>query len=801
MALRSPVQIHNFWGTANPSTNLSWVAGDLPNEGAIPSYQSSNLEAGDFAYVAADSTFYVCTDPGPGNANAVWVALVVGPTADADRFAPKYLVGGPNDTAAALAGIGGFWFFPDPGDGSGIEDALTQANIVQGDVWIRPGTFDMTGIVNPLPLQIPAGVRVMGAGSAATIISYTVPSSTAGTIFNLNDGSELRDVGIIASDASDALGDGVVTVANAYANANCERVSVSLSRDPSSTSNLRAAFHVGPDASLTQDRCDVVLTGTGGSEALPPDPIEPVAPPAPTGSTWTVGTLGGENFPDLITALASGSVVDGDRLLLSAQTFTSAAITVAKQVTIQGAGIASTVIQTAAAAGDPVTLITVTANNVTLRDLTVKQRKTTNTSIETAISINPPGGGAGASGHYLEAVRVETMEFGVVIRSDGWQINNCQLAYTGPNNSTRRLIGCYRSDGQGLFTNSTYDSGQNGVITGNTRVFTVLSTTGLPTETLGGYLRIGNVTPANAFPVQQFFNCEWFQPGATPLTFYVDGCTSAETSAFIVWTQANTQPPLSQSALVVVTNNTLTNSHGKGVYAMNGSHVVIGNPGTTTFWAPGNTLGATAFLGTFVSGILLPADATEAAQIGYDTLRWSNPNQPLAGGVTPPTPATALAGWRALGPIKLDLCTHSGGDAGVLAFSDADVDESSFATFGLVGVYCQDGDLAVTGATKIVSTAPGAVGIECDNGEGSASALINARIVLLNEDGGAEVGLDLNVESGQVFGSRIEASNGIVSSNAGGRGVAIGFNNVISQAGQQISSQVVDEVAHNILST
>jgi hypothetical protein len=643
----------------------------------------------------------------------------------------------------------------------------------------------------------------MGAGHT-TSLAYTVPSSSAGTLFNLNDKSELRDLRIIATDSSDATGFGVVTVANKDTSAHCERVLVSLSRDPSSTSSLLAAFHAGLGASLTQDRCDVVLVGTGGGEELPPEPIEPVAPPAPTGSTWTVGTLGGEDFADLATALASGSVVDGDLLLLSAQTFTVAAgITVAKQVTIQGAGLASTVLQTAAAAGDPVTVITVTVNNVTIRDLTVKQRKTSNTSIETAISINPPGGGAGASGHYIEAVRVETMEFGIVIRSDGWQVNNCELAYVGPNNSTRRLLGVYRSDGQGLFTNSTYDSGQDGIITGNTRVFCVLATTGLPTETLGGYLRIGNVTPSNGYPVQQFYNCEWFQPGASPLTFYVDGCTSAETSAFIVWTQADTQPPLSQSALVVIAGNTLTNAHGKGVYAMNGAHAVVGNPGTTTFWAVGNTLGATAFIGTWASGVLLPANATEAAQIGYDTVRWNNPNQSLAGGVTPPTPSTALAGWRALtlSALKLDFCTHDGGDAGVISSADVDVDESSFLGFGFRGIYCLGGNLAVTGATKLVSSEAGVVGIEQNATSAPVSSLINARITLPNDEGGSEVGIQLNVDSGQIVGSRIEASSGIVSNNALGRGVAIGFNSVISQAGQQISAQLVDEVAHNILST
>lgn len=439
-------------------------------------------------------------------------------------------------------------------------------------------------------------------------------------------------------------------------------------------------------------------SGGGGGGTI----IDPITPPAPTGATWTVGTLGGENFPDVATALANASVVNGDRLLLSAQTFTvSSAITVQKQVTIQGASRASTILQTAATAGDPVVMLTVQTSNFVIRDCTVKHKKTTNTSVETAISVigfsntsplqTATGGStttmtvsgtpwitnqwvgakvtfttganaglsrivtsntnntltfpalpnAAVSGDtyavipmnvYFENIVVENVEFAIVLRCDNWQINNCHLAYVGPNNSTRRLIGVYRSDGQGLFTNSTYDSGQNGVITGNCRLFCVLSTVGLPIETLGGYLRLGYITPSNSFPVQQFFNSESFLAGATPLTFCVDNCntkangSSGETSAFIVWTQ--TQPTLSQCAQVNLQNNTLSNVHGKGAFALNGASG-LGTAGSTTFYASGNTITSTAFLGTFATGITGSVDPNILAQLGYDTTRWSNPNQSI----------------------------------------------------------------------------------------------------------------------------------------------------------------------------
>jgi hypothetical protein len=391
--------------------------------------------------------------------------------------------------------------------------------------------------------------------------------------------------------------------------------------------------------------------GGGGGGGI--TPIDPVAPPAPSGATINV-PLGG----DIQTAI--NAAAPGDRVLLAAGAYTvPGALTINKALTLQGAGQNSTVVQTAGAAGDPVVLLTISVSNVVVRDLALKQRKTTNTSIESAVAITA---GAGSSGHFLEAVTVETMEFGVTVKSDGWQINNCLLTYGGPSNATRRLLAIYRSDGQGLFTNCTFNSGQNGIITGNTRVVTVLTGAAPPDEVLGGYLRLGNITPSNGFPVHQFFNCEYFAPGATPLSFVVDGCTAAETSAFVVFAEAVTQPPLAQCALIALQGNTLTNAHGKGAIALNGAAGGPVSPGTTTFYATGNTLAATAFLGTFVTALAGSADPAVLAQMGYDTLRWTDPNQTITPSVAPPTTVS----WGIDGSNKPVLNVQSSG-AGVLA--------------------------------------------------------------------------------------------------------------------------------------
>jgi hypothetical protein len=138
-----------------------------------------------------------------------------GPPGD-DRFAPKYLVGNiPNgDTAPALALLG-FFYFPDPGDGSGIAAALAAANPlfggIPGDVWIRPGTYDFNLGAVVAPLAIPASVRVYGSGNTTAIIGRTTGDQG---IFTMASLSQLRDLRmlVLASDAGSLGSDAMVHV-------------------------------------------------------------------------------------------------------------------------------------------------------------------------------------------------------------------------------------------------------------------------------------------------------------------------------------------------------------------------------------------------------------------------------------------------------------------------------------------------------------------------------------------------------------------------------------------------------------
>lgn len=281
MALRSPTPFHNFWGTANPTTNAVWTSGTLPNEGgAPPSYGSPNVEIGDFAYVTGDSTFYVCTAAGSSTlGGATWVQITTG-AAGVDRFAPKHLVGNRNsgDPATDFS-ANGFYYWADDGSGNGIRSALIAASPlggnIPGDVWIRPGAYNLAA--EDTPLTIPANTRVQGAGATTVINKFTADAQSIFTVFELQDKAELRDLSIvhILNDAAPYVftGLGAIEVvltpsgeSSLPSSAHVERVAVSIS-DNLTFANWVTGFYVPATCSLEADRCEVTLSGTGIPEA------------------------------------------------------------------------------------------------------------------------------------------------------------------------------------------------------------------------------------------------------------------------------------------------------------------------------------------------------------------------------------------------------------------------------------------------------------------------------------------------------------------------------------------------------
>lgn len=113
-----------------------------------------------------------------------------------DHFAPKYLVGNVLAGDPALAQGGAFRYFGDPGDGSGVAAALAAAAITPGDVWVRPGTYNFGIGAAVLPLTVPTGVVMRGAGAGLTIFATPASPSTRGGISIFLVNGEVRDIGV-----------------------------------------------------------------------------------------------------------------------------------------------------------------------------------------------------------------------------------------------------------------------------------------------------------------------------------------------------------------------------------------------------------------------------------------------------------------------------------------------------------------------------------------------------------------------------------------------------------------------------
>jgi len=273
MALRSPVEFHNFWGTTSPSTNSFWVAGKLPNEGTAggpPYYGNNNVQVGDFAYVNAAATFYVCTVAGTAaGGGATWVQLTTG-AATIDRFAPRYIVGGPNDSDVSYDSDG-FTYIPATVTNPTWQAQLQAAlNANPGDVHFRPGTFNLTG-----PITVPLSASVRGAGRT-TIFSTTADGNGTLGAFVLRAGSTLSDC-VIASSALENSTDtttlGLVyvyqgDVSPVSGTAHVENVYATYYVDNTLTSveiACQSIYRVGALMGAQFSDCQNLLTGTLGA--------------------------------------------------------------------------------------------------------------------------------------------------------------------------------------------------------------------------------------------------------------------------------------------------------------------------------------------------------------------------------------------------------------------------------------------------------------------------------------------------------------------------------------------------------
>jgi len=307
MATRSPVLTHNFWGATFAT------ATDLPNAVANPiASPKFFLQAGDFAYVTSDATFYICTNPGTaGGGDATWVPMLSGTASD--KFAPKILVGNvlAGDSAVAYS-TDGFVYIPDVGDGAGLASALAAIAPNGGDIHIRPGNYDLGLLTSPSsPLVIPAKTFVEGAGPSTRIIGK--PANDQGVFRMVAGGagdpaqSTLRDLSVVVPPLNGLPG--LLSIA-----------AIKVEAGGCSIQNVFVEINTSQAGAMRHG----ILVDTGDAEPLPPCDIDTV-----------VVTCNGSTLTNSVAATSAFRLIEGQ---VTARSFTGVGGDIGIELTNTGIG-------------------------------------------------------------------------------------------------------------------------------------------------------------------------------------------------------------------------------------------------------------------------------------------------------------------------------------------------------------------------------------------------------------------------------------------------------------------------------
>jgi hypothetical protein len=297
---------------------------------------------------------------------------------------------------------------------------------------------------------------------------------------------------------------------------------------------------------------------------------EIVAPPATY--DFTVNSMAG-----LMTAISSATA--GSTILIGSGTYSvTGTLNINKSLRLYGASSGSVVFQTAGTTGDPVNMITVSADNVLFKDITFKHRKSSNTSVETAISVTA---GAFPTFSYpknfiMDGCRVEYAEFGVVIRGEGFKMANNRFVYaTGTGGNSNRCIGIYGQKGNCFIANNIFD---NSVVASSTAFRPIYSTSTNATsnETTTGVLVVSGNTSVGS--VQQFYNQDNLRGTNGGYDLYFLNNNINETSLFVgFWCSATNVGDI--LGKVILDGNTASGNHGGSPIGTKGM-LNIDNTGT-----------------------------------------------------------------------------------------------------------------------------------------------------------------------------------------------------------------------------
>jgi len=338
------------------------------------------------------------------------------------------------------------------------------------------------------------------------ISGSTIINDLTGSLFGTSSYAVLSVTSSYSSTSSYTLG------TSSYSDS--ASVAISASYAESASYAISSSYATNSSQSLTSFTASYVnITGSGVSVNYFGNQIQLTASVAETGlacySTYTKYALDNPSFPTAGTyagttysvgtegnfTTALSSAVAGDIISLTANIDLTATLVINKSVKVVGNGFS---IQTPATSNTIATAVSVTADNVWFDStLTIKQRKTNNTSVDVAVAVDALG--------FVSQATIEFMEFGYVLRGTDVSFNiSGTTKYTGALGNNHRHIAIYTMTQNSVIDGVVFDFPQETTARANSIVLLYSTAGDVKTATL----KVANTTMTTATYGRQFFLIE-----------------------------------------------------------------------------------------------------------------------------------------------------------------------------------------------------------------------------------------------------------------------------------------------------
>jgi hypothetical protein len=374
---------------------------------------------------------------------------------------------------------------------------------------------------------------------------------------------------------------------------------------------------------VAKDSNKIYRYAAGGELLLPQTPAAPTLEP-------TVSLTPSDNLQAALTAASNGDVI-----FLANGTYSIAAnLNITKEIALVGESQAGVLIQDTR--GNSQSFVSVSANNVVLKDLTIRHA-TTDSAIGHAIVASGAGFPQVRLNNFrMYNVKSQYSKGGLSVRSDNFVVEGCTFEVVA-GSSTRRGILHYGNGGDSFIKNNLFINATTGAL----RAICPTATSGTnPSDNQSGSLTIeGSTFSGN---LSQFVNMDNHQGAAGSFELIIKDNVTPETNAFVVsfGGAANFGDVFSR---VVLIGNTLTNNHasglGKGAFAIDALNGLLNyRSSPLPIISQNNVLGQLLFRAGYSE-----ADGSTGSIAGYNNTQVNLPTVEITG-------AGAAGGYVELSP-------------------------------------------------------------------------------------------------------------------------------------------------------